>query len=213
MRHKPDFAPGTGWSYSNTGYALLGMIVQRVTGAPWYQEVRKRIIEPLGLRHTIWPGSSPELPAPHAHGYALFTTGEGLVDVTKHRDADASGGIISTPADMNRFFRALLVGKLLRPAQLAQMKHTVRLDAEMERFWPGARYGLGLFSRPLSCGGIYWSHGGDILGFMSRGGVSGDGKRSVTVALSSLFLNSEAKILGQDKAAGALVDRALCGRR
>jgi D-alanyl-D-alanine carboxypeptidase len=45
---------------------------------------------------------------------------------------------------------------LLQPAELEQMQRTVAVSSEVEQFWPGARDGLGLFSRPLSCGGVYW---------------------------------------------------------
>ena len=56
MRHRPDFQPGKDWSYSNTGYVLLGMIIQRSTGHPWHEEVRDRIVRPLGLTNA--PGVS-----------------------------------------------------------------------------------------------------------------------------------------------------------
>jgi len=56
MRHPPNFAPGTHWDYSNTGYILVGMIIEAVTGRTWDIEVRDRVIRPLGLRHTFSPG-------------------------------------------------------------------------------------------------------------------------------------------------------------
>jgi D-alanyl-D-alanine carboxypeptidase len=80
MLHQPDFRPGKGWSYSNTGYVLLGLIIQRVTGHPWHEELRDRILRPFGLDHTFWPGTSPTLPRPHAASYQRFNPGEPLVD-------------------------------------------------------------------------------------------------------------------------------------
>ncbi|MEV1085898.1 serine hydrolase domain-containing protein [Streptomyces sp. NPDC050211] len=210
MRHKPVFEPGRGWSYSNTGYAVLGMVVQKVTGRPWYEEVNDRIIHPLHLNHTIWPGTSPSLPHPHLRGYQRFPSGGPLVDVTEVIDADASGGLISTTADLDRFFRALLAGKLLRPEQQKQMRQTVPVDEETNHILPGARYGLGLLSRPLSCGGRFWSHGGDQIGYKTRNGVMGDGRRSVVVAMSTRLSDSLENEVGQEKVAHQLVENALC---
>lgn len=59
MRHRPDFPPGAGWSYSNTGYVLLGMIIEKVTERPWHKEVEDRVLKPLGMGHTYLPGSTP----------------------------------------------------------------------------------------------------------------------------------------------------------
>lgn len=145
LRHAPQFPPGDGWSYSNTGYVLIGMIIERVTGRPWHREVRDRIVRRLGLRHTIWPGTSPALPTPHANGYTRFAPGQALVETTQLIDADASGGYLSTTADLDRIVRALFDGTLLGPRQAAQMRHTVPVDAQTNALWPGARYGLGVF--------------------------------------------------------------------
>ncbi|GAA5051438.1 D-alanyl-D-alanine carboxypeptidase [Thermocatellispora tengchongensis] len=211
MRHKPAFAPGKGWLYSNTGYAALGLIIEKATGRSWHAEVKRRVIEPLGLKHTRWPAGSAELPRPHARGYSVFKTSEGFVDTTRHRDADASGGFISTTADLDRFFTALLGGELLRPRELAEMRKTVPVATELRRIWPGARYGLGLVQRPLPCGGTYWGHGGDILGFMTRTGVTADGKRSVVISVSTERFDSAKRALQIEDAVDRLVNRALCG--
>jgi len=210
MRHKPDFPPGTAWSYSNTGYLLLGMVIQRVTGRPWYEEVNDRIIRPLGLRHTRWPGSSPHIPLPHADGYERFAPGGPLVDVTQLIDADASGGLLSTTADLDRFVRALFGGRLLSRSELAEMLRTVPVDADTAQIWPGARYGLGLFSRPLSCGGRYWTPSGDQQGYKTRVGISADGRRSVVISMSTQLSDSLTSALRQEAAANTLVDHAVC---
>ena len=212
MRHRPDFAPGTAWSYSNTGYMLVAMIIERVTGRPWYREVDARIVRPLGLEHTVFAGADPGLPEPHARGYQRFAPGGEPVDVTELTDANASGGLIATTADLNRFFRALLDGTLLAPAELAQMQQTVPVGEQVEQLWPGGRYGLGLRVRPLSCGGVYWGHSGGGTGFATEDGVTADGRRSVVVSMSSTLTDSLDSIIGQQHAADALVDRALCRR-
>jgi D-alanyl-D-alanine carboxypeptidase len=210
MTHPPDFAPGTAWAYSNTGYLLVAMIIERVTGHPWHVEVDARIVRPLGLEHTVFPGDSPGIPVPHARGYQRFVPGGEPVDVTELVDANASGGLISTTVDVNRFFRALLDGTLLGPAELAEMQRTVPVDEQVEQMWPDGRYGLGLRMRPLPCGGVYWGHGGAGSGYMTEDGVTPDGRRSVVVSMSSTLSDSFENFLQQQLAANALVERALC---
>ncbi|MFF0478625.1 serine hydrolase domain-containing protein [Streptomyces sp. NPDC004284] len=209
MRHHPDFAPGTGWGYSNTGYVVLGMIVDEVAGRPWQEEVESRILEPLGMRHTYLSGAESTLRSPHADGYQVFSTGE-RVDVTEQIVPDL-GGYVSTTADVNRFLQGLLGGELLSEARMAEMKHTVPVPKPFDTFWPGGRYGLGLVERPLSCGGGYWSHEGGEAGYITLNGATADGRRTVTVSLTTSF-NDMNKTIRQQKAASDLVDRALCGR-
>ncbi|MGY1433643.1 serine hydrolase domain-containing protein [Streptomyces reniochalinae] len=208
-RHRSDFPPGTGWSYSNTGYVLLDMVIERVTGRPWHEEVKNRILEPLGMRHTYVPGSGTStLRTPHANGYQVFPSGE-RVDVTDVI-LPSPGDHVSTTADVNRFFQALLGAELLPRERLAEMRETVPVNEEMQTFWPDGRYGLGLVSRPLSCGGSYWSHEGGDGGYVTLNGVTGDGSRSVTVSMSTALNGSPDSALRQERAASALVDHALC---
>ncbi|MCX4537077.1 beta-lactamase family protein [Streptomyces sp. NBC_00841] len=207
MKHHPDFQPGTGWSYSNTGYVVLGMIVEKAAGRPWQEEVESRILKPLGMNHTYLPGTTSPLRRPHADGYQVFTSGE-RTDVTEQIVPDL-GGYVSTTADVNRFFQGLLGGKLLSEAHMAEMQDTVPVDKRIEAFWPGGRYGLGLVNRPLTCGGSYWSHEGGEAGYITLNGATDDGSRTVTVSMSTSF-NDLDETLRQHKAASDLVDRALC---
>ncbi|WP_433239994.1 serine hydrolase domain-containing protein [Streptosporangium sp. CA-135522] len=204
LAQKPVFAPGKGWSYSNTGYALLGMLVQKVTGRPVSEEVTNRIITPLGLRDTYWPGVGEQtIRGAHPNGYHSKTGEPGgeLVDVTEMDPAWgwAAGQLVSTPRDVNRFLSALLGGKLLKPAQLEQMKQTV----EAPGLPAGWSYGLGLVKIKLSCGGHAWGHGGDIAGYETRNGVTEDG-RTATITVTALP-TTEAGV----KQVGAALDTAL----
>ncbi|GAA3861479.1 serine hydrolase domain-containing protein [Streptomyces sedi] len=209
MRGAPDFAPGEGWSYSNTGYVLLGMVVERVTGRPWQDEVEARILRPLGMRDTTWPGDDPGLPEPHANGYTRFAPGEELVDTTELVDADASGGYVSTTADLDRFARALFDGTLLEEAERAELTGTVPVG-EDDTPWEEAGYGLGIFSRALSCGGTVWIPSGDQIGYRTRVGVTEDGRSSVVVSMSTQLQDSAESALAQEAAATELIDNALC---
>ncbi|GAP47401.1 serine hydrolase domain-containing protein [Streptomyces azureus] len=210
MRHRPDFRPGKGWSYSNVGYILLGMVIEKATGHTWHDQVRDRLLKPLGLRHTYHPGDSPAVRKPHARGYQRFGTKPNLVDVTLYKDPNASGGLISTTADLNRFFRDLIAGKVLKPAQLREMKRTVPLNDEFQVPYPAARYGLGLMKTRLPCGGWSWGHGGDEIGYMSRNAVSDDGRVAVTASMSTGWATSVEDTLRQHRAGMRLVANALC---
>src|SRR5262249_20578653 len=160
----------TSWSYANTGYILLGLVIQRVTGHPLATELQRRILGPLGLRQTRLP-TSPLLPRPATHGYGDI--GSGPQDFTRVTPsaAWAAGALVSTADDVAVFYRALLSGGLLSPDLLAQMETTVP-------FAPGFGYGLGVFSATFSCGQA-WGHDGDFAGFLTNAFASVDGQRQV----------------------------------
>ncbi|WP_033260222.1 serine hydrolase domain-containing protein [Kitasatospora setae] len=181
LAQRAVFAPGTGWGYSNTNYLVAGLLIQKVTGRPYAEEVTRRVIDRIGLRHTYLPATGETaLREPHPHGYLNTgdtgepASGARLVDYTEMDSsmAWAAGAVVSTNSDLNAFYGALLGGRLLPAAQLAQMRSTV----PAELLGPGVRYGLGIQSRPLSCGGLVWGHGGTAPGHRSRGGVTEDGR-------------------------------------
>jgi D-alanyl-D-alanine carboxypeptidase len=173
------FEPGTGWMYSNTNFVLLSMVVERVTGAGYAAEVRRRILHPLGLRHTQFPGTDPVLAGPHPHGYLPVET-DGVVeavDITEFNPsvAGASGELISTAAELNVFFRALIDGRLLGPSEQDQMQtaHPTTHDYQ---------YGLGLMTLQVSGGTRLWGHRGDIFGYYAESWTTENGGRQLTVA-------------------------------
>ncbi|MFI9449935.1 serine hydrolase domain-containing protein [Amycolatopsis sp. NPDC052450] len=210
----PAFEPGKSWGYSNTNYVLAGMVTEKVTGRDWQQEIADRIVRPLGLRETSLPYTSPFIPAPHARAYDRFVV-EGSnppllgrrVDVTLMNPSmggGADGSINSTTEDGNKFLRALLGGKVLSPAMLAEMKKTVpapRLGA----------YGLGLVKSTASCGD-YWGHGGALPGFLTGNGVTEDGKRSVMVSLNTLTPYHPGAEPPAGNPMNPVIEHALCGR-
>ena len=208
LQHRPGFAPGTEWSYSNTGYLLLDEIAERVGGKPLKQLIKQRIAGPLGLRRVIWPGTSPSLPEPHPQAYQEFPN-HGLVDVTEQITTDPDA-VLATTHEVAVFFRALLGGELLPHSQMALMRRTVPVSEDIEHLLPGARYGLGLISRPLSCGGLYWGHDGGDGGFITVTGATEDGRRSVVVTMNTALSGSLEHMARQQQAADRLVDNALC---
>ncbi|SOD84156.1 serine hydrolase [Streptomyces sp. Ag109_G2-15] len=203
LQHKADFVPGTKWAYSNTNYLVAGLIVQKVTGRPLAGEIDRRVIGRIGLRHTYFPAPGEvTIRERHPRGYYQDSAGAPLVDATEWDPswAWAAGQMVSTDSDLNRFFTALLAGRLLPKAQLDQMRTTVPASYP---FPAGARYGLGLVSTPLSCGGVYWGHGGSMTGYETRGGATEDG-RAVNVAVT--LQPSQATKERMD----GVVDTALC---
>jgi D-alanyl-D-alanine carboxypeptidase len=197
---------GGGWSYSNTNYVLAGLIAQRVTGRPFNELVTTRVIQRIGLRDTYAPGVGEEgIRGRHPRGYQRDPATEKLVDFSRMDPSWgwAAGQLISTPGDLNTFLRALLDGNLLKPAQLAQLRTTIPTPQ------PGLGYGLGVFSMPLSCGGIAWGHRGDIPGYSTLNGATDDG-RAATLAVTSL--NGSVKDETVDADRGALLDAALCAK-
>ncbi|MBF6239387.1 beta-lactamase family protein [Nocardia otitidiscaviarum] len=198
------FEPGARAEYSNTNYLLAGRLVEAVTGVAIGAEVTRRILVPLNLRGTYWPLYPVEnvIRGPHPRGYHQF--GDTLVDIT---DIDPGwglpdGAMVSTGADLNRFFRALLAGRILGPGQLEQMRATVP-SGDPRR---SDDFGLGLFRRTTSCGTEVWGHGGAMHGFFVYGAATPE--RAVTVSMNQLpdILN----LHGAGIDPNAVVDTALC---
>lgn len=199
----------TRWAYSNTNYVLIGMIIERVTGHPWEQEIHERIIEPLGLRHTSTMGTSAYVPQPTATAYLQFPGRHDLTDTTLQVDGGADGGIVSTTTDMNTFLRALMDGTLLPAEQLEQMRTTV--PAPDFSGGAEARYGLGIAWRPVEgCDGGVWYHGGTSFGTVSETAVTPDGDVSVAAAVFTTRFGDPGRAAAQDKATYEMVERAVC---
>ncbi|PTM88288.1 beta-lactamase family protein [Streptomyces spinosirectus] len=194
MSHKPDFAPGTSWNYSNTNYLLAALVIEKVTGRPYGAEIRDRIIEPLHLSATSVPGTRVTVPRPSSRAYSkLAETATGpTYDVTTLNPAIAygSGEMISDSADLDRFYSALLRGRLLPPHQLKEMKTTVPIEGA-----PNVRYGLGLIDRTLSCGVHVWGHDGGIHGSSSDAATSADGRHSVALNLNGDWTGDTTTVL------------------
>ena len=111
LKHPPDFSPGEGWHYSNTGYILLGMIIEKVTGTKIEDEIERRLIKPMKLTGTTFPINYPGLPCPYTHGYELDDDGN-WQDVTCYSPSLlwAAGAMISDMQDMKVWVKAYRTG-------------------------------------------------------------------------------------------------------
>ncbi|MGW3336479.1 serine hydrolase domain-containing protein [Streptomyces sp. NPDC001009] len=168
----PPGRPGR-HAYSSTNYVLLGMVVRQVTGRSYAAEAQRRIIAPLGLTGTSFPGSRRSLPAPHGRAY----TADGS-DVTEldPRVAGAAGELVTTLDDLDRFYAALLSGALLPSRWQREMLDT--------RAAHGA-YGMGLYPERLPCGLTVWGHNGRIAGSYVRTAATADGGRVLTFRVNT----------------------------
>ncbi|MFH8562113.1 serine hydrolase domain-containing protein [Streptomyces sp. NPDC017988] len=178
LSHKPLFEPGARQAYSNTNYVLAGLIIEKAGGRTYEDEVRDRIIKPLGLKATSNPGDSIRLPRPSSRGYSkLFEAKpERIDDITEMNGSQgwADGDIISTAGDLNRFYRALLGGKLLPSKQLKAMQTTAVTPGPTD-----ISYGLGLTRIETSCGRTLWGHGGGMVGWLSMAVTTEDGRHQL----------------------------------
>jgi D-alanyl-D-alanine carboxypeptidase len=194
--HPPSFAPGERWGYSNTGYLVLGLIAEAADGRPLGAQLEARIFTPLRLRHTSFD-SAPRITGRYAHGYFGLPRGRD-VSVFSPSGAWAAGAIVSTAADVGRFYRALLSGRLLRPAQLRAMRTTVPIV-------PGAAYGLGIARARQACGSA-WVHDGDFPGYLTSAKTSADGRRQAVVLVNTDSLTERGR-----RALDRLTTTAYCG--
>ncbi|GAA2813664.1 serine hydrolase domain-containing protein [Crossiella cryophila] len=199
LNHQPDFAPGTQWRYSNTGYVVAGLLIEKLTGHRWGEEVTRRIIKPLGLRDTSVPTEDDlGLPGPHARGYQILEDGR-RADFTRLNTTafHAAGAMISTSADLTRFFDTLVNGDLLPPAQHADLTRTVPSG-------DGWGYGLGINARDLPCGVRWWGHAGSVFGWFTYSAVTTTGRKA------SIIVNQAYLTDAQSNGVGEAINAAFC---
>ncbi|CAN5720502.1 hypothetical protein BH11PLA1_BH11PLA1_11690 [soil metagenome] len=174
-----DFPPGDHFSYSNTGYVVAGLIVEKASGVSLGDFLQRRIFVPLGMVNTtIFDG--PPVESRDARGYTAFGLGpvsESLYESTG--SLFGAGGIISTPTDLTLWLLALADGKVLRPASLIEMTTPFRFnDGRI------SRYGLGLSIRSVN-GYQIWGHSGAVAGFQTLVQVIPAKRTAVAICINS----------------------------
>ena len=167
---RAPFAAGQGWDYSDTNYIVLGMIIERITGRPYYAELLRRVLVPLGLTHTV-PSDRPDI-AGLANGYAGPKNDLGGYDAS----VDAAGrlrvnpqfewtggGIASTTEDLARWGKLLYEGRAFDTTLVRRM-----VDAAVPaRLGANVKYGLGVMVRPTALGET-WGHSGFFPGYATE---------------------------------------------
>ncbi|WP_163747329.1 serine hydrolase domain-containing protein [Mycolicibacterium helvum] len=170
--------PGAEYKYTNTNYLIAGILIEKITGNSYADELNNRLLRPHSLNDTYLPPPGElGIRGPHPHGYEKDNGV--VVDVSRIEPSVpwAAGAIVSTGADLNRFFLDLLNGKVVAPAQLA----------EMEQFIPngdgGPGYGIGLEATALPCGARLIGHSGGIPGYYTISGATAQG-RAATITFT-----------------------------
>ena len=169
LKKKPLFAAGQGYRYTDTGYILVGMILERAGGASYYQQLQSRFLKPLKLTMTV-PADRRDLPE-LACGYLTANNPLGLPEATlldsKLRFNPANewtgGGLVSNPQDLARWAKLLYEGKALGQGCLEEMLTTSPQDSEKP-----TRYGLGVFVTDNAKLGTSYGHGGFFPGYLTR---------------------------------------------
>ncbi|PXV57067.1 CubicO group peptidase, beta-lactamase class C family [Dyella jiangningensis] len=195
----PAFAPGTQQSYSNGGYAVLGAVIEKVTGKPWHEAIREQLLEPLGLRQTGYGDNAAIIPGRVA-GYTTDTPDHGVRNASYINASvpAAAGAFVSTAEDLFHWMRALTGGKVIGNAWFAQMTTPASLPAGVTSAHP---YGLGVYLWQVR-GKPMIGHTGQIDGFASA--VAYVPSAQVTVVVLANDDHTDARTLARRLAALAM---------
>jgi D-alanyl-D-alanine carboxypeptidase len=179
------FPPGSQYNYSNSDNIAVGLMVEEATGRTYESQLQKQVYGPLGLRRTTLPVGA-NLKKPFIHGYDVSPPPP-PEDVSEDFAAGwawASGGIVSTPADLNTFIRGYVKGQLYDSETRREQRQVIE-GGSSDPPGPGKNSaGLGIFRYETRCGTV-WGHTGNIAGYTQFAAASPDGKRSATVSINT----------------------------
>jgi D-alanyl-D-alanine carboxypeptidase len=181
---EPLFKPGTRYRYSNSDNVAVALMVEEATGDSYEDQLKKRVYRPLGLKGTSLP-VGPELQKPYIHGYDISEQPpEDVSELIAAGWAWASGGVVSTPADLNTFIRGYVGGELFDRQTRSQQREVFE-GGGSEPPGPGNNSaGLAVFRYETGCGTV-WGHTGNTLGYTQFMASSPNGNRSATVSINA----------------------------
>ena len=217
FRHPPQFAPDASYEYSNTNYALLGVIAEKVGGRPLAQQFADRLFGPVGLTQTSLPAADDtSIPAPYSHGYMYGGSFYALaddpypadmqaaaqagtlqpVDYTNQNSsyATAAGGAISTADDLAAWMKALVSGKVFNADYHQQW--LTSLQPEDPAAPDGQKYGYGISYQRFSPSAAMFYHGGELPGFNSFMGYDPDNDVALVI-WTNLTLSPDGRTTAQ----------------
>ncbi|MFG3189903.1 serine hydrolase domain-containing protein [Streptomyces omiyaensis] len=195
--------PGVSYRYSNANFVVVGMLIEKLTGRPVDRAYEQRIFKPLKLRATSYVHPDTRIKGLRVRGYLHpDAAGQPLVDSTEQTVswAQSAGAVISSPADLNAFTGALMRGRLLSPAMMAEMTTVTPTDTTGTRF-----YGLGLRRYDLSCGTQVFGHTGTVQGYYTYAFSTRDGRRSLSAVANTSNRGAA------NTALGGTLEAAFCG--
>ncbi|MFI1765901.1 serine hydrolase domain-containing protein [Streptomyces sp. NPDC020800] len=217
FRHPPNLSPDAAYEYSNTNYALLGLVTEKAGDHPLARQFHDRLFAPLGLSQTSLPDAHDlSLPAPYSHGYMYGGSAYALVDrpypadlqaaarsgKLRPRDythqnpsyATAAGGVVSSADDLATWTRALVTGKILSPTFQRQWLHSPQ--AEDPAAPGGQKYGYGIAHQRFGPHAAMYCHGGELPGYNSFTGHDPD--NDVTLVIwTNLTLSPDGRTTAQ----------------
>ncbi|MEU9373203.1 serine hydrolase domain-containing protein [Streptomyces sp. NPDC048255] len=202
----PEFTAGEAQHYLNINYTILGVLIEKLTGTTYERAVSERVLRPLGLRDTSFPGRfQTRIPGPHNRGYQALTRADGsreLRDVTVWNSSDrwAAGDMISTTADLERFTVALFDGRIVPKALLKETMFAVPAVKDFKSGKP-AQLTAGFSRIVLPDGTETWGKTGGRHGYNTAIGGTLDGSRTVVYSVNS----TDAKGEGMNPVALAVV--------
>jgi len=172
------------FAYASTNYILLGLVAEKAAGLPLARLLDDRIFEPLDLRHTGLELS--RVHGPHVRGHRPPSHQGVVTGVPVPLESEeawwawSAGAVVSTAEDLQRFFAALLEGRLLGRDLLGEMETLIPAGRN--------RYGLGIAVYPTRCGPA-WGHTGNVLGTVVVAWSSRDGSRQLVLVVNSFPLS------------------------
>lgn len=184
---KAYFQPGEDVYYSNTGYIMLGMLIEKIEGRPFYKVFEEKLFNPLQLTLTQFAAEDP-VPDGIVRGYIDLYSNLQVIESTYFSGWDyytADGGLISNPYDLNMFFRALMNGQILTAQSLNEMLTWKLPDEQPTDFFP-ISYGLGIFKIDTPKG-IAYMHSGDAIGYYANMLYFPDDSTTIVYAVNSNY--------------------------
>lgn len=217
FRHPPKFPPDTAYEYSNTNYALLGLIAEKTGGRTLSDQFRDRLFEPVGLSRTSLPAADDTaMPEPYSHGYMYGGSFHALADDPYPADmqaaarartlkpvdytnqnpsyATAAGGAISTADDLGTWMKALVTGEVFDADH--QRKWTASLRPEDPEAPGGQQYGYGISYQRFGPRASMYYHGGELPGFNSFMGYDPTNEVSLVI-WTNLTLSPDGRTTAQ----------------
>lgn len=193
---KLRFPPDSDYRYSNSDNIAVGLMVQQATGTSYERNLKAKVFGPIGLRQTLMP-SGVSLDDPFIRGYQRDGDTGAFEDVSQIVDfggwAWASGGIESTPGNLNRFVRSYVGGKLFGKGVQRKQRRWVKGSSDPPG--PGVNSaGLALFRYRTRCGTMF-GHTGSIFGYTQFIASTPSGRRSVTFTMNDQFTKQNLSLL------------------
>lgn len=192
------FQPGEDVRYSNTGYIMLGLLIEKIEGEPFYKVFERKIFNPLGLTSTRFAASDP-VPDDIVRGYIDLYSKLQVIESTWFSGWDyytADGGLISNPYDLSIFFQALMNEKIINNQLLNEMLSWKAPKDQDPDFFP-ISYGLGIFKIETPKG-IAYMHSGDAIGYYANMLYFPDDSTTIVYAVNSNYGNIDQFVSTKD---------------